>query len=70
MRRIHTITRIRMIIRRHIQGVFRVHVRLGCNIPEAYVDFSDCTLDFFRKKLPYREEVYPSLSTYWKIRLL
>ena len=57
-----------MIVERHARDTFSVIVRLGCDMPKGYV--GDGVHNFFRKKLPYREEVYPSLSTYWKIRLL
>ena len=59
------IPRIRMIVERHARDTFSVIVRLGCDMPKGYV--GDGVRHSF---LPYRKEVYPSLSTYWKIRLL
>lgn len=47
---------------------FFVHTRLGCDMPSGYV--GDGVRRFYRKKLPYKEEHYPTLATYWKIRLL
>ena len=54
-----------MIVERHARDTFSVIVRLGCDMPKGYV--GDGVHHSF---LPYRKEVYPSLSTYWKIRLL
>ncbi len=61
--------RLYMIIRRSIEPRgFYVDVRLGCNMPKGFV--GDGVRSFYRKKLPYRIEHYPTLSTYWKIRLM
>ena len=63
--------KLRMIIEHKMQNCFLVTVRLGCM---GYVmeesSGRDSVLSFYRKKLPYRIEEYPTLSTYWKIRLL
>lgn len=60
--------RLYMVLRTVNKTVFTVTIRLGCNMPKGYVD--DTVRIFWHKSLPYREEHYPSLAIYWKIRLL
>ena len=57
-----------MIVKRFVRdsGLY-VDVRLGCG-GLGGSDGRD-TRNFYRKNLPYRTEHYPSLSSYWKIRL-
>ncbi len=58
--------RIRMVLKgRVIKGKFVVRIREGVNLRVA----SDMR-DFYRMGLPWRDEEYPSLGVYWKIRLL
>lgn len=55
-----------MVVCAENKAEFTVIVRLGCIAPKEYNGVEN----FWQKNLPYKEEHYPSLASYWKIRLL